>query len=241
MPGTIDLGLVKGNAGEGVPSGGLPNQALIKKSSADYDGEWKYVGQSVNGVGADENGDIKVERVRFAENLVSESALEESGEFIERTSGGETSISDGPAWLASILGNMLHTGYVPQSIAMTVTPAQREEGETAITATIDEATFVAYVSQSGTITLTYTTDWSANPALYGVTVIGTPVSGDVITIVYVKEERGTIVVAAPTGFKSTGWNLYNHTAGYARVLKYSTAQEKTSSACSYVRTIITSP
>ena len=84
-----------------------------------------------------------------------------------------------------------------------------------ITATIDRDTFVSYVSVSGTTTLTYTSDWSADPALYGVTVTGDPVSGDVITITYVKEVRGTITQANPSALISTGWNQYNHTEGYA--------------------------
>jgi hypothetical protein len=104
---------------------------------------------------------------------------------------------------------------------MTVTNAEREEGVEGISATIDRDTFVEAVSASGTITLTYTTDWSADPATYGVTVTGTPISGDVITIVYVKENRGLITTANPTSFVSTGWNLYNHSVGYARVVNYS--------------------
>ncbi len=90
-----------------------------------------------------------------------------------------------------------------------------------ITAAIDRDTFVSYVSVSGTTTLTYTSDWSADPALYGVTVTGDPVSGDVITITYVKEVRGTITQANPSALISTGWNQYNHTEGYAKVVKYS--------------------
>jgi hypothetical protein len=42
-----------------------------------------------------------------------------------------------------------------------------------------------------------------------------------ITVTYVKGNRGTITVATPTSFVSTGWNLYNHAAGYARVVNYS--------------------
>ena len=103
---------------------------------------------------------------------------------------------------------------------MTVNAVQRT-APAAITADLDEDVFVAYVSQSGTITLTYSTAWSADPALYGVTVHGTPIAGDVITIVYVKEVRGTITQSNPQTFVSTGWNLYDNTVGYARVIKYS--------------------
>lgn len=91
----------------------------------------------------------------------------------------------------------------------------------AITATIDRDTFVEYVTASGTITLTYTTAWSADPANYGITVQNEPIAGDQIVVVYVKEIRGTITVAEPTGLVATGWNLYNHAAGYARAVRYS--------------------
>ena len=94
-----------------------------------------------------------------------------------------------------------------------------------ISATIDEETFINYVtSASGTVTLTYSTAWSADPADYGITVTGDPVAGDVITVTYVKEVRGTITQSDPQTFVSTGWNLYNHALGYARVLKYSSEQ-----------------
>lgn len=91
----------------------------------------------------------------------------------------------------------------------------------AITATIDRDTFVSYVTQSGTTTLTYTTAWSADPEDYGITVTNDPIAGDQIVVVYVKEVRGTITVGHPTALVATGWNLYNHTAGYARVVRYS--------------------
>lgn len=91
----------------------------------------------------------------------------------------------------------------------------------AITATIDRAIFVAYVEESGTITLTYATGWSAEPGLYGITVTGTPIAGDQISVVYVKEVRGTITVAAPTRLVATGWNLYRQALNRARVVRYS--------------------
>lgn len=157
---------------------------------------------------------ITVTTVPLADNLTSEEAQINEGTYIERTSGGEASIADGSAWLSDIKGNMVKTGYVAESLNMEVNGDDIE-------ATIDRDTFVEYVSTSGTITLSYTSSWSADPALYGVTVTGTPANGDSIVIVYVKENRGTITVADPTTFASTGWNLYNHAAGYAKVVKYS--------------------
>lgn len=161
-----------------------------------------------------ETRDITVTTVPLADNLTSDEAQINSGTYIARTSGGEASISNGTAWLSEIRGGMVKNGYIPESIQPTF-PGNLD-------VSIDRDTFVAYVDSSQTITLTYTSSWSADPALYGITIDGTPVNGDQIVIVYVKENRGTITVATPTSFVSTGWNLYNHAAGYARVVNYST-------------------
>ena len=177
---------------------------------------------TVNGIAPDsETRDLYLETVPLAENLSSDIAQLNTGTFVERMSGGSASIEDGDAFLTSLKGNMIRTGYVAESLNMTVTPAEREEGVDPITATIDRDEWVAAVDTSGTTTFTYTTDWSADPEDYGITVTGTPISGDVITVVYVKENRGTITVATPTAFNSTGWNLFDETNGYAKVLKYS--------------------
>ena len=104
---------------------------------------------------------------------------------------------------------------------MTVNAVERT-APPAITAPIDVATFVSYVSQSGTTTLTYSTAWSADPANYGITVTNDPIAGDVIQVIYVKEVRGLITQSTPETFVSTGWNLYDHSKGYARLIKYST-------------------
>ena len=173
---------------------------------------------TVNDQSPNASRNIQITTVPLADNLTSDEAQIISGTFAIRSSGGGASISNGAAMLSDIKGNMIKTGYVPESINMTVTPASIESD---LAATIDRDTFVSYVGSSGTITLTYTSDWSADPSLYGITVTGTPESGDVITVVYVKENRGTITVANPTSFISTGWNLYNHSAGYAKVCKYS--------------------
>ena len=176
--------------------------------------------KTVNGIMPDENGDVPVEHALTADNLTSANSQTSIGEWTRRTSGGSASIADGAAWMSSIRGNRVHVGYTPEVLNMTVTPAPREQGETPITAEIDRDTFVQAVSGSTTIALTYTTDWSANPATYGVTVTGDPVSGDVITIVYTAENLGTIIQSDPQTMVSTGWNLYNHEVGYAIGLKY---------------------
>lgn len=184
----------------------------------DYFVQIKDAVRTVNGAEPDANGDVAVSTVQFAQNLQSESANINAGTFIERTAGGDASIENGNAWLLKVYGNMSRTGYVPESLTMTVNAMAQA---TPITATINRDTFVAAVSASGTITLTYTTAWSADPATYGVTVTNTPTAGDQIIIEYVKEERGAITQSDPQAFIETGWNLYNHTNGYARVLRYS--------------------
>lgn len=177
-------------------------------------------GKRFNGTAVSEDGEFHVNSIPYAENLETSFAQKSEETYIIRSSGGEASINNGDAWLTTIKGNCTHTGFVPQSVDMTVTPMEREEGEP-ITATIDEDTFVSYVESSGTTTLTYSTAWSADPSLYGITVTGTPIAGDVITVVYVKEERGTITQSNPQKFVSTGWNLYDHSNARARVVKYS--------------------
>lgn len=172
---------------------------------------------TVNNIEPDpETRDIAIETVPFADNLSSDIAQYNSGTFIQRTSGGDASIGNGTATLVSIKGNYVRTGYVPESLSMKVNSSGDD-----LTATIDRDTFVAYVNVSSTITLTYTSSWSADPALYGVTVTGTPQNGDTIVITYVKENRGTITITTPASFNSTGWNLYNNSTGRARVIKYS--------------------
>ena len=175
---------------------------------------------TVNDQIPDASRNIEITTVPLADNLTSDEAQINMGTYIERSSGGEASIASGDAWLSDIRGYMVKTGYVPESIDMTVTPVDPTSPD-AISAVLDRGTFVEYVLASGTITLTYTTGWSADPEDYGITVSGIPAAGDQIVVVYVKENRGTITTANPSSFISTGWNLYNHASGYARVVRYS--------------------
>ena len=248
--------------------------------------------KSVNLAGPDENGNVTITVVPFAENLTTEDTKQEAGTFIRRTTAGSASITDGKAWLNRMLGNSKHEGYVAESLQLNVIPVTRptpagitaeldkatfaaavgtagtytltytdswsstpgtwgvtisgtpESGDTititwdgendpvmevssprtpaaAITATIDRDTFVAEVTESGTINLYYTTAWSEDPETYGITVTGTPIAGDQLQVVYVKEVRGTITQAKPTAIVGTGWNLFERTNGYAKVVKYS--------------------
>lgn len=251
--------------------------------------------KSVNDQLPDEEGNVEIKVVPYADNLRSDDMDQVDDTFLIRTTGGDMGVNGNDAWLLRIRGNSEHTGFVPEVLTMEVIPMERPappditavldeatfeayvgeagtyeitydgaewshdpddygltisndpvdgdkitivwDGENnaevtvdaaerpappEITATIDRDTFVSYVHSSGTTLLIYTTSWSADPALYGITVQNDPVAGDQIKVTYVKEERGTITVADPTSLTATGWNLYNNAAGYARVVKYST-------------------
>ena len=158
--------------------------------------------------------DTPITRVALADNLAADVSQYNSGEFIERTSGGGSSIESGVATLVSVQGNMIRTGYVAESLTHTESSG--------LIVSINESTFKAYVGGSDTIVFEYSTDWTPGLTNYGITVTGTPVEGDTITVVYVEEDRGTITTATPLTFNSTGWNLYNNSVGYAKVIAYST-------------------
>lgn len=227
--------------------------------------------------------------VALAENLTSDSTQSSADTFIERTTGGTASLSDGDGWIQVIRGYHIHTGYTagnadsvvtsashslsgtideqeflaavsdtsgtmefsyttnwdydPASYGITITGTPLSGDSIVVTydttdvttvvmtiipiyhsilAEVDKETFLAQMtSASGYMDFIYTTNWNYDPTTYGITVTGSPISGDQIRVTYVKEVRGTITQSNPQTFKSSGWNLYNHTNGYARVLKYS--------------------
>lgn len=178
--------------------------------------------RSVNGVRGDSTGNVRITHVETADNLVADDAQQNVAAYVLRTSGGSTPIASGKAWLAQVRGAMTHTGVVAEVLELTVNAATREAGQTPITATVNAATFRAAVNDSCTLTLTYEDGaWDTDPSSLGITVTGTPIDEDEIEVEYVKASRGQITPASPATFRSTGWNLYNHSAGYARVVKYS--------------------
>ena len=213
------------NLGMNLPLGTeLADQEMYNENFVTLDTEISQRLTAVNGVKADKNGEAVITEIPFARQIVTDEHQQSSAEYTFRTTGGDASLESGDATLVGIYGRSNHTGVVSEVFTMTVTPASRSSNSDApITATINKATFIAYVSNPASITveLVYTDMWSANPSLYGITVTGTPVSGDAITVVYVRPDRGTITPSNPTQFISTGWNLYNNAVGYARVKKYS--------------------
>ena len=179
--------------------------------------------KTVNGIGADENGNVEVTRVSLADNLTSSSSQTVDETFIERTSGGSKSIETGNAWLTGVKGYNVHTGYTAESLTHVET---LEAGSEITAVAIDRDDWVAQISTGGTYTFLYSGGWTLNSESvdltdYGITVTGTPASGDQIAVTYVVEVRGTITVANPQAFSATGYNLYDHSVQQARVLKYS--------------------
>jgi len=189
---TTKLGLIKPADNEYPDIKDAVNDNMDK-----LDSEVWSRGKTFNGetVGAD--GGFHVNYIPYAGNLESSSSQKSDDEYIIRTTGGEASLEDGDAWLLVLRGRMRHDNYVPQSIDMTVTPMERTP-DPDITATLNEATFEAYVGEAGTYTLTYTTEWSANPSDYGLSISNTPIAGDTIIITWDGENDAEVTINAAT-------------------------------------------
>ena len=179
---------------------------------------------TVNNVSPDPvTRNIPITTVPLADNLTSDEAQINDGLYIVRTSGGEASIDSGTAFLSSVKGYMVKTGYSPEVCDMDVRNAERPDpDDPEISAVIDVAAFRTAVDNiSNTYYFIYTSSWDHNPGDYGITVTGTPYSGDTIVVTFVAENRGTITAANPASFISTGWNLYNNEDPKIRVCRYS--------------------
>ena len=187
------------------------------------DGEWGTPISSLNGEVADENGNYELSRVPFADNLTADDAQSSFGEFIARTTGGDASLSDGDAWLSTLKGRRIHTGYAAANVAMTVTPVTRV-APADITAVINETTFKTEVDGAyGNYRFSYTgfawtlptegeengetvvTNAEVDLADYGITVSNTPIPGDNILVADAawRYQENTINAAHYTGDEIT--------------------------------------
>ena len=121
----------------------MPNPYLdgITFKGVDYDFHDAEAVRTVNDTAPDANGNVSINMVSLAENLYSDEAQESSGTFSARTTGGETSVADGDAWLTTISGNMVHTGYSERSVTMTVNAVQTIPRVGTITATVNRSGF----------------------------------------------------------------------------------------------------
>lgn len=150
--------------------------------------------KSINGT-LPSDGAVNISRVDYADNLVSDDAQNSSAEFIARTTGGDASISDGSAWLVTIGGNSVRSGYIEGSINMTVTPVETVPRSNPITAQTDKTTFKNAIREDANVVLIYSDSWNITPSTYGVSITGSPYDGDTIVLTYTKEsDTSTIEV-----------------------------------------------
>ena len=169
---------------------------------------------SVNGM----TGHVLLNRVQFADDLESVSARTSTGKFLLRNTGGLSPIATGPAWLASVQGECKHTGRIPELVFFTTSPTTLAES-----VTLRENAYKAAAQTAGVKTFTYSSGaWDIDPEDYGITVDTEPADNSTITVTWYAENLGTIYATSPASLVSTGWNLYDHTHGYARVVRYST-------------------
>ncbi|MBO7709485.1 MAG: hypothetical protein J6S83_03390 [Lachnospiraceae bacterium] len=204
----------QGKTAADIPMSDDPEAETIAAAVAEAKEAGEGAVRTVNGLLPDD-GNVTLNKVPLADNLDSTVRQNSSGDYIIRTAGGAASLSDGPAALLRVSGNSVRTGYTPESVDFNVS------GESIDASITDMDTFRTEMGDSGTLTLSYSGSWSEDPADYGITVVGTPENGDSIIVDWVKEIRGVITNATPAAFGVTGWNLYNQTAGYARVVRYS--------------------
>lgn len=223
IPGVMNpLPIEKGGTGAATPEGAREAIGAQEKLGFNVSEELNKRIKSVNETLPDENGNVQIVRVPMADNFTSDESHVVSGTFIERTTGGDSSITDGNAYLGVLYGNSVRTGYTAETKNMETRLVERTDDSQPMTAEINWDTFRAAVSGISTNkTFSYTSVWNENPETYGITVGGSPKNGDVINVYFIAENRGTITNATPETFNSANWNLYDNETGYAKVLKYS--------------------
>ena len=223
IPGVMNpLPIEKGGTGAATPEGAREAIGAQEKLGFNVSEELNKRVKSVNETLPDENGNVQIVRVPMADNFTSDESHVVSGTFIERTTGGDSSITDGNAYLGVLYGNSVRTGYTAETKNLETVLVERTDDSQPMTAEINWDTFRAAVSGISTNkTFSYASVWNENPETYGITVGGTPKNGDVINVYFIAENRGTIANATPDTFNSANWNLYDNETGYAKVLKYS--------------------
>lgn len=223
IPGVMNpLPIEKGGTGAATPKGAREAIGAQEKLGFNVSEELNKRIKSVNETLPDENGNVQIVRVPMADNFTSDESHVVSGTFIERTTGGDSSITDGNAYLGVLYGNSVRTGYTAETKNLETVLAERTDDSQPMTAEINWDTFRSAVSGISTNkTFSYTSTWNENPETYGITVGGSPKNGDVINVYFIAENRGTITNATPETFNSANWNLYDNETGYAKVLKYS--------------------
>ena len=139
---------------------------------------------------------------------------------ISNTTGTTTFIYNGNSWNNNLATYGITANGVPlENDSITIT---WQKTIPSFTVSINENTFLNTVSNTtGTTTFIYTSNgWNYNLNTYGIITNGTVIEQDSIIVSWQKENRGIITQSNPRKFISTGWNLYDNSKGYARVIKY---------------------
>lgn len=151
--------------------------------------------ETVNFKEPDANGNVLITQVATAENLVSPDNINDTTYILFRTAGGTKSISDGPATLMKIAGNVVNPRRSPNDIDTEHSETQR------VTVTVDATLFgaLSFVNNiSGTYTLSCnnvsdvpTWQYDDNGTLInvnletaGITLSNTAFVGDTMEIIY---------------------------------------------------------
>lgn len=102
-----------GESDKGVPNG----VASLDSSGKVFIEQLPSFTKSVNQILPDSTGNITLNEVPLAQNLVSPDNDSDNGEYIFRTAGGEASLTDGDAQLISIAGNSENPTRIEESFA----------------------------------------------------------------------------------------------------------------------------
>lgn len=182
----------------------------INKQGTDYELKDSKAARSVDG---------DTSHVQEANEIYTTTSQSQTDAFAFRTAAGAMSINSGPATISTIYGTTIQTGHTDE--VLNVTGSFQTEGTTA---ELNKETWRTQALEDGTYIFAYDgTNWKLEDttvtlATYGLTVSGTVVEGDSISVEYVALVVGTLSTATPTSFKATGFNQYNATAGYAHVV-----------------------
>ena len=139
---------------------------------------------------------------------------------ISGTTGTTTFAYNGSNWNNSLSTYGITAIGVPlENDSITVT---WQKSIPSLVININEDTFINAISNTtGTTTFVYNSNgWNYDLTTYGITTSGVTLEQDSITVSWQKENRGIITQSNPRKFISTGWNLYDNSKGYARVIKY---------------------
>lgn len=207
IPGVVGATPIsRGGTGATTAEEALRNLGAQPLINADVEKELSEMVKSVNSIIPDDSGNINIVHVRTAENLTSDDAQDIYGEFIERTTGGTASLTDGKSWIGVMEGKSIRTGYVPEQKSVQVTNMPR----TPITATIDWYEFrIAVNFASSNIIFSYDgTNWNIDPSEYGITVSGYPIAGDTVSVSFTAKSETYNVITDSGITVQMNWSVY---------------------------------